>query len=1092
MTTRLTQHRLMPLWLALALTASLLAIAGPAQAATVAYDCAAPPPNYPTLQSLISGDPAAMPPLAPGVASGDTISLSGTCTEDISMVYPLNIEAAVPTAAITGTGGASVITVGVGANPVLLKGITISGGGSTTGAGINNAGNLTLDGVSLTGNAATEGSGGGVLNGSTGRLTVLAGTSIANNTADFGGGIQNLGTLTISGGSFTNNGALAGGAVNNGGTATISAGLFDSNTANEGAGIFNGAALTMNGGTVSNNDAVDNGGGIYVANSATTTSLSLVTISNNTAKDGAGLYNNDTTTLNSPTFTGNRATDDPSGTAETIGTGGAISDHGTLAISGNTIIDSNSAVGAGGGIYIPGGNTTIAAAIITNNSAPAGGGIQLDGGTLNVTSGATISANTASDSGGGISAANSTVTLGSVSVDSNSAANNGGGVFLFASSLTANGTTFDSNTGVAEAGGIFVDPTSSADIDNTVFTTNGAGTSGVEPSDGGALHNLGTSSVDLSTFTANTTEDGVGGAIYNAGFLTVGTSTFTSNSVATVSTLVAGGAIYNIGDLTIDSSTFSANSAPSFGGGAIYNIANGGAPSETGQATITNSTITGNSGPSGGGIANNNGADITIINSTITENNASTSGGGIWSDDGTGSTVTMTGTILADNTSVFTLECNGVIDSGGYNIVGNEPFSGFCTFNAATGDQVGTSGSPIDPMLLALADNGGPTFTQLPDTGSPAINKIPVAVCPSSEDQRGTGRPLEGACEIGSVEIGVDSPPVAVNDNAVVAGLGGSKVIAVTANDTEPDGQAFSNVTVVSQPTYGTAVVSGLNVTYTHDGSPNLNDSFTYTVSDGSNVSNVATVSIVIDDTAPPPSDGHTVGLVNPNTGQWHLRADSGAVTSFFYGNPGDIPVIGDWDGDGVETVGMYRQSNGFVYLRNSNNTGVGEIQFTLGIAGDIPLAGDFNGDGKDTISVYRPSQGRVFIANTLGANNGFFVADYDYYFGDPGDKPFVGDFNADGKETVGLYRDTTGFVYFTDAVTPGNVAPTNNQFFYGNPSDRLVSGDWTGDGTYTMGIFRPSDQRFYLRYTNTQGNADEQFDFGQSSWLPVAGDMGL
>ncbi|MGM0489807.1 MAG: choice-of-anchor Q domain-containing protein [Planctomycetota bacterium] len=38
------------------------------------------------------------------------------------------------------------------------------------------------------------------------------------------------------------------------------------------------------------------------------------------------------------------------------------------------------------------------------------------------------------------------------------------------------------------------------------------------------------------------------------------------------------------------------------------------------------------------------------------------------------------------------------------------------------GDQIGSSGSPLDPQLAALADNGGPTQTHAPRVGSPVIN----------------------------------------------------------------------------------------------------------------------------------------------------------------------------------------------------------------------------------------------------------------------------------------------------------------------------------------------------------------------------------
>ena len=106
------------------------------------------------------------------------------------------------------------------------------------------------------------------------------------------------------------------------------------------------------------------------------------------------------------------------------------------------------------------------------------------------------------------------------------------------------------------------------------------------------------------------------------------------------------------------------------------------------------------------------------------------------------------------------------------------------------------------------------------------------------------------------------------------------------------------------------------------------------------------------------------VGLVDPATGEWHLRGPDGFTTSFFYGNPGDYPIMGDWNCDTIDTPGLYRQSDGYVYLRNSNTQGNADIRFYFGNPGDIPLAGDFNGDGCDTVSIYRQSEGRVYIIN--------------------------------------------------------------------------------------------------------------------------------
>ncbi|MGB5657506.1 MAG: hypothetical protein WBN35_12950, partial [Acidimicrobiia bacterium] len=239
------------------------------------------------------------------------------------------------------------------------------------------------------------------------------------------------------------------------------------------------------------------------------------------------------------------------------------------------------------------------------------------------------------------------------------------------------------------------------------------------------------------------------------------------------------------------------------------------------------------------------------------------------------------------------------------------------------------------------------------------------------------------------------------------------------------------------------------------------------------------------------PTAKHTTGLVNPSNGKWHLYDVAGILdTSFYYGNPGDYPFLGDWDCNGSETPGLYRQSDGYVYLRNANTQGIADIKFYFGNPGDVPIAGDFNGDGCDTVSIYRPSNQRFYIINALGANDGGLgAADLDYVFGDPGDKPFVGDFDGDGVETVGLHRESTGLVYFRNSHTQGNA---DNQFYFGDPGDRLIAGDWTGNGVFSPALFRPSNTTTYLRYTNTQGVADDDYIpiTNDATWLPVSGHM--
>ena len=203
----------------------------------------------------------------------------------------------------------------------------------------------------------------------------------------------------------------------------------------------------------------------------------------------------------------------------------------------------------------------------------------------------------------------------------------------------------------------------------------------------------------------------------------------------------------------------------------------------------------------------------------------------------------------------------------------------------------------------------------------------------------------------------------------------------------------------------------------------------------------------------------------------WDLATSGKVVSSFFYGNPGDVPFSGDWNCDGVDTPGLYRQSDGYVYLRNANSQGVANVSFFFGNPGDHPIAGDFDKDGCDTVSIYRPAEQRFYVINELGSRDGGLgSADFSFLFGNPGDKPFVGDFNDDGVDTIGLHRESTGLVYFRNSNSTG---VANSQFIYGDPGDKLVAGDWDGNGTDTIGVYRPDNGIFYLRNSNTQGNAD-------------------
>lgn len=248
----------------------------------------------------------------------------------------------------------------------------------------------------------------------------------------------------------------------------------------------------------------------------------------------------------------------------------------------------------------------------------------------------------------------------------------------------------------------------------------------------------------------------------------------------------------------------------------------------------------------------------------------------------------------------------------------------------------------------------------------------------------------------------------------------------------------------------------------------------------------------MLDETGGGPGVGDGVGLVDVSQGMWHLRASSGAVSSFWYGNPGDLPIAGDWNGDGVATPGLYRQSDGFFYSRNSNSTGIADAECFAGNPEDVPVVGDWDGDGDDNLGIYRPSEQKFYLFTITCTGSPMGAAQIELLFGNPGDKPVAGDWDGDGIDEPGLHRESTGFFYWRNTLDTGIAS---GEIFFGDPADRFASGDWgIVDNIDTPAVFRPSNLVFYFRHTLSQGIADSQFTWNSAGpgWLPVSGDFGL
>lgn len=343
-----------------------------------------------------------------------------------------------------------------------------------------------------------------------------------------------------------------------------------------------------------------------------------------------------------------------------------------------------------------------------------------------------------------------------------------------------------------------------ATLDGITFTA-GTGAGALNTGRGGAIYNVGgTLTITNSVITGNTAANG--GGLNNAastGPAVNGTLNIVNCIVSNNTSPGSGGGMQNFSTSTvnIDRSTFMGNTSngTTGGGGGQFN----------GAVRITNSTFANNSAPSGsgGGIQSNGALGAVLTNVTFAGNSSLNNGGGIHRAT-TSPTFWIRNSIVANNTGAATSldvsnSAAGLISEGN-NIIGS--------IGTSTGwimsDQQG-----VNPMLGALANNGGFGMTFLPMAGSPALNMgnncVLTSTCSANNppanvttDQRGTARPQGGSVDVGSVEV-VSAPATAtVSGRVVSAGVRQIRDAVVTLST---PGLAENGIPVVLQRTTSNA-----------------------------------------------------------------------------------------------------------------------------------------------------------------------------------------------------------------------------------------------------------------------------------------------
>ena len=804
--------------------------------------------------------------------AGKTIVLNGT---ELFIDRAVTIDATgIKGMTIDGNGESRVFSVaaGTGSMPVKLICLTVTGGNSSSGGGIDNAGTLTIADLTVFGNSA--GRGGGIAN--SGSLTV-ADSAVSGNSADSGGGIYN----------------------GPGATLTVTDSVISGNSAEDGGGgIYSEGPLRLTKAAVSLNSAGTDGGGIYCGESANLKVAASVISGNSAEGSGGGVCNN---SHNSPSTIVNSAL---FGNSADRGGGICNTENGGISVV-NLTISGNSARHDGGGIYNENDDFVLANSIIALNYAGSGrrqdifdltGHIMPDycevgmdpdfitgpvfdtaGNLLNfdsidltlsatsmaIDSGDDYYVETETDLAGKARIAGEAVDIGAyefliwdsavvttnldtvdfrdnlVSLREAVLCTTKGGVITFASSLAGKkirlgnsqieiceGVTIDAS-GI---GGITID----AHWGSRAFYVSG-GTeeypveligitvSGGYDENGGAIYKKnGTLILTDCTFTENSADTN-GGAIYNrSGPLAMTGCAFDLNTA-----YADGGGVFNFDSLTMADCSLTQNAA--FGAGAIRNDgvmtmtactvteneafgADGGAIFNSETLTMTNCNVSMNSADTDGGGIYNNGA-LAMTSSTLSGNSAA-SGGGIYN----GGTLTMTNSIAALNSSKTGGED---IYRGSGSVFAYNALSSFTDWTESANCLVYNPSKP----LFENAGGGDYSLAQ----GSQAVNKGNNSYVAAQTDLAGNPRIVGGIVDMGAYEYQgstteqLEAPAITTGDRGIYVSYGANRhLLQWTAVDNasgyevqySAGGSSWTSVTAAGTDAVIRGLAYGADVTY--------------------------------------------------------------------------------------------------------------------------------------------------------------------------------------------------------------------------------------------------------------------------------------
>jgi glucose/arabinose dehydrogenase len=174
-----------------------------------------------------------------------------------------------------------------------------------------------------------------------------------------------------------------------------------------------------------------------------------------------------------------------------------------------------------------------------------------------------------------------------------------------------------------------------------------------------------------------------------------------------------------------------------------------------------------------------------------------------------------------------------------------------------------------------------------------------------------------------------------------------------------------------------------------------------------------------------------TIGFYDPEASTFRLKnvLQGGGSDILLTVDPPSgnvVAVVGDWDGDGDDTVGLYDRTTGIFHLKNSLTGSGFDLTWRLEVAGVsnsglLPLAGDWDGDGADTVGVYNPGTSIFYLDHAREDA----LPSLEFQFGNRGSLPVAGDWDGDGHDGIGLYEPRSATFRLKNALSAGSATAT-------------------------------------------------------------------